>query len=442
VGANPGANLDQLQVPTADLKHYRRNARVGNVDLIAESLQVNGQYRPIVVNRRTSEVLAGNHTLKAARQLGWETIAATFVDVDDEAAARIVLVDNRSNDVAGYDDRALAEILKELDSLAGTGFDAAALDELLASLTPEEKDLDEAERIPATPQADPICKVGDVWLLGEHRLVVGDSTDPDVLAEALDGETAEMVLTDPPYNVAYRGKTSEAMTIDNDDMTPEAFAEFLGKAMRAMYVHAAEGAPIYVFYATAEEIAFRQALVDAGWLYKQNLVWIKDRFVLSRQDYHWQHEPILYGWKPGAAHKWFGGFTPTTVIDDQKPIKDMTKAELRAIVEQAYEQTTTIRADRPARNVDHPTAKPIVLLAKLLENSSRLGTLVLDPFGGSGATLIACDYLGRRAATVELDPVYADVICRRYQEFAGVKPVLAATGEPHDFTPEIDDGDD
>jgi DNA modification methylase len=429
------ADLVELQVPLAGLKPYAKNARLGNVDVIAESLQVNGQYRPIVVNRRTSEVLAGNHTLKAAKQLGWETIAATFVDVDDEAAARIVLVDNRSNDIAVYDDRALAELLQSLEGLDGTGFDQGALDELLASLEPEKKSLEDAENVPE-PRIDaaPVSKVGDTWLLGDHRLVVGDSTDPGVVAEALGGAKAELVLTDPPYNVAYTGKTGDALTIDNDDMSPEAFADFLESVMSAMYGNAVEGAPIYVFYATAEEPAFRQALVDAGWLYKQNLVWIKDRFVLSRQDYHWQHEPILYGWKPGAAHLWFGGFTPTTVIDDAKPIGDMTKAELRAIVEQLQNATTTIRADRPARNIDHPTAKPIVLLAKLLENSSRPGTLVLDPFGGSGSTLIACDYLGRKCGTVELDPVYADVICRRYQDFAGVKPVLEATGEPHDFS--------
>jgi DNA modification methylase len=425
-------NIAELQVPLAELKPYAGNARVGNVDMIAESLEVNGQYRPIVVNRRTNEVLAGNHTLKAAKQLGWETIAATFVDVDDEAAARIVLVDNRSNDVAEYDNRALLDLLQSLDGLDGTGFDQASIDDLVAELFEPEKDLDDAERLPAVSDAEPTSKLGDIWLLGKHRLVVGDATDPGVVAEALGGEMAELVLTDPPYNVDYTGKTGDALKIDNDSMSAEAFGDFLAGAFGAMYANTAEGAPIYVFYATAEEIAFRRELVDAGWLYKQNLVWIKDRFVLSRQDYHWQHEPILYGWKPGAAHAWFGGFTPTTVVDDAKPASQMTKAELRAIVEQI--QTTTIRADRPARSVDHPTAKPIALLARLLENSSRPGSLVLDPFGGSGSTLIACDYLGRTCGTAELDPTYADVICRRYQEFAGIKPVLEATGEPHDFT--------
>jgi DNA modification methylase len=429
-----GANVAELQVDVSDLKPYHRNPRIGHVAAIAESLEQNGQYRPIVVNRRTMEVLAGNHTLKAAKQLGWLTIAATFVDVDDAAAQRIVVADNRLSDIAHNDDRVLAALLQDLDGLTGTGYSDADLAELIAGLAPEPKSLEDAEQIPPTPAAEPTSKLGDVWVLGQHRLVVGDATDADVVGQALDGKPADLVLTDPPYNVAYTGKTADALRIDNDDMSAADFADFLTAALGSMYAHALEGAPIYVFYATAEEIAFRQSLIDAGWLYKQNLVWVKDRFVLSRQDYHWQHEPILYGWKPGAAHAWFGGYTPATVIDDAKPVAEMTKAELRAIVEQI--QTTTIRAERPARSVDHPTSKPVALLAKLMENSSRPGALVLDPFGGSGATLITADYLGRRCGTVELDPVYADVICRRYQEFSGVTPVLEATGKPHDFTPQ------
>lgn len=254
-----------------------------------------------------------------------------------------------------------------------------------------------------------------------------------MLAEALGGAAADLIVTDPPYNVAYTGKTKAALTIDNDDMAAADFADFLLRAYTAMLEVAIEGGAIYVFHADSEQ-AFRRMMVEAGWLQKQCLIWVKHTFVLSRQDYHWQHEPILYGWKPGAAHRWFGGFTPATVIDEQPDLEKLSKAELLDIAKAAYGQTTIVRADKPNASVDHPTAKPVALLAQLIENSSRHGDVVLDPFGGSGATLIACHRTGRRGALVELDPIYADVICRRYQEHTGEKPILNATGEPHDFT--------
>src|SRR5690606_4665875 len=300
--------LDHLRVPVSSLKFYGKNPRRGSVDTIVESLKVNGQYRPIVVNRRTGEVLAGNHTLKAAIQLGWDEVAATFVDVDDDEAARIVLVDNRANDLADYDVDELLELVRSLDDLAGTGYDLSILDEL----DPDPVALTDPDDVPVEPRVAH-SKVGQTWLLGEHRLTIGDSTDPGVLGEALAGGAADLIVTDPPYNVAYQGKTKDALTIDNDDMADADFAEFLLRAYTAMFDVTIEGGPIYVFHADAQ-LAFRQMLVEAGWLQKQCLIWVKNSFVMSRQDYHWQHEPILYGWKPGAAHRWFGGFTPSTVI--------------------------------------------------------------------------------------------------------------------------------
>lgn len=425
------AALASLAVAIDDLQPYGTNPRRGNITTIAESLAEHGQYRPIVVRRETSEVLAGNHTLAAARSLGWTEIAATYVDCDAETAAKIVLVDNRSNDLAGYDDQLLAQILTGLEDLAGTGYDQRDLDELLASLSPDPTALTDPDDVPVLEDA-PISKPGDVWQLGPHRLVVGDATDPDVIRQALDGAPADMVLTDPPYNVDYTGKTADALKIDNDAMGGAAFGAFLAEAYAAMRANTGKGCPIYVFYATAEEINFRTALVDSGWLYKQTLIWVKQHFVMSRQDYHWQHEPILYGWNPGAPHRWFGGYTPTTLVDEQdlQP-EQMSKAQLLAIVQHAYEHTTAIREDRPARSTEHPTAKPVALLARLMENSSRLGDLVLDPFAGSGSTLIAAHGSSRRAALVELDPRYVDVICRRYQAHTGIVPVR--DGDPHDF---------
>lgn len=424
MASQPLTDLQVHRVAIDSLAIYPGNARRGDIDKIADSLQAHGQYRPLIVRRETNEILAGNHTFQAARQLGYQTVLVTYLDgLTDQQARKIVLVDNKTNDVAGYDDHALAQLLAELDGdHSGTGFDEQEIIDLLASLEPEPTQNTDVDDVPEPPTYTPLTKVGDVWELGEHRLVVGDSCDAGVVKAACGDQLADMLLTDPPYNVAYEGGTG--LKIANDAMTPEAFRAFLDKAMRAASANTIAGGACYVFYASVEGPAFRAALHTGGWLYKQDLVWIKDRFVLSRQDYHWQHEPILYGWKPGAAHRWYGGFTPPTVIDDQeRDPRKMTKPELLEIVEQLYAATTAVRADRPARNADHPTSKPVALLVRLLENSSRHGDLVLDPFGGSGSTLIAAHTAGRRCATVELDPRYADVICRRWQAHTGVVPI-------------------
>ncbi len=424
-------SLLELAVDVAELVPYRTNPRRGDVGRIAESLEANGQYRPIVVRRSTNEVLAGNHTLLAARQLGWPKVAATFVDVDDDQAARIVLVDNRTNDLAGYDDDLLLELLQSIPDLGGTGFTSSELDELLNAAGQEPEKRTDPDDVPLPPRKR-VSRDGDVWQLGPHRLVVGDSTDPAVVALACDGVKADLVVTDPPYNIDYQGGTAEAMTIANDSMDDDAFLAFLRAAYAAALSSTKRGGPIYVFHAISESGNFKQGMLDAGWRYAQTLVWVKDRFVLSRQDYNWQHEACLYGWKPGAAHRWFGGFSTSTVLGDgPKAAKDMSKAELVAIVEQVLAASDVLEADKPTANDVHPTMKPVELVARLVENSSRAGDLVLDPFGGSGSTLIACHGTRRRAALVEVDPRYADVICRRYQEHTGVVPLR--DGKPHDF---------
>lgn len=431
------ATLQDLAVPIDQLVPYGSNPRRGNVEVIAESLRVNGQYRPVVARTGTNEVLAGNHTLAAARHLGWDQIAATFVDCDDEQAKRIVLVDNRANDLAEYDNEALAQLLAELPSLDGTGFDQDAVDELVAMLEAAKGDpeqLTDPDDVPDEPEK-PVSQEGDVWLLGTHRLAVGDGTDPDVVAKACGGRLANAYITDPPYNVAYEGKTSDALTIENDSMSDDQFEEFLAGLFTAALAHTRKGGPAYVFHADSAGLAFRSAFVKSGWALKQVLVWIKDQFVLGRQDHQWQHEPILYGWKPGAAHSWFGGRALTTLLDDQPAnFADMRKDELVALLRAIFAETTAIRAARPRRNGEHPTMKPVALLNLLLDRSTRTGDLVLDTCAGSGSILIACHHQRRVAALVELDPKYADVICRRYQEHTGTTPILEATGEPHDFT--------
>ena len=406
------ATLSKLVVPIEGLVPYGKNPRRGDVDAIAESLTVNGQYKPIVVRAGSNEVLAGNHTLKAARQLGWDKIAVTFVDVDDDGAARIVLVDNRTNDVATYDEAALAELLSSLPDLTGTGFGAADLDEMLGIKPDALNDSDDTPE----PPAEPVSVLGDVWVLGKHRVVCGDATDVTAYDALLEGSLADMIWTDPPYNVAVTGGTHDPRdtknhgkgpSIQNDSMSDGDFRDFLSSSFASMWLHIREGGTIYVCHADSEGINFRCAFQDAGFFLHECLIWVKQNFVFGRSDYHWQHEPILYGWKLGKGHDFYG----------------------------ERNQSTTWEIDRPMRSsMDHPTQKPIALPSKALANNTKPGNLVLDPFGGSGSTLIACHDTGRVARLIELDPRYVDVICRRYQEHTGDKPVLESTGEPHDFT--------
>jgi DNA modification methylase len=375
-------------VTLSRLKPYARNPRRGNVEAIKESLEQNGQYRPIVVNRPTMEVLAGNHTLLAAEELGWSEIAVTFVDVDPDRAKRIVLADNRTNDLAAYDDEALAELLLELPSLEGTGYDQAALDELLDELAPPPL---EEEEVPAAP-AEPRTRPGDLYELGPHRLICADAREPSTYDRLLGGERPRLVWTDPPYGVSYEGKTRARLRIQYDG--GGGLRELLEASFAAIDAALAPGAPLYVAAPGGPlGLTFGAAFCEAGWLLRQTLVWVKDAMVLGRSDYHYAHEQILYGYKPGPGRLGRGG--RGWHGDDS--------------------QTTVLEFDRPRASREHPTMKPPELVESCLRNSSRRREAVLDPFAGSGSTLIACERAGRRARLVELDPGYCDVICARYE---------------------------
>jgi len=342
-------------------------------------------------------VIWGNMRLLAARDLGWTTIPVLRVDLDRERARVWALRDNRA--YGEWDEPALAELLAELAAegidLALTGFSGKDLDRILAGLV-EEKDLDEA---PALPAGEPDSQPGQIYELGRHRLRCGDARDPDAIAELTNGVPVSVVLTDPPYGVSYTGKTTAALRIENDD--PEGLQTLLGAAFVAADVVLEPSGRFYVF-APAGPLGteFRLAIRDTGWQLHQTLVWVKNSIVLGHCDYHYQHEDLLYGWKPGpgrpgrgrhAGSRWFGGNA----------------------------QSSALFFDRPARSSEHPTMKPVGLLAALLQNSSRRGDVVLDPFAGSGSTLIACEQLGRRCLAVELDPRYCDVVRNRYQEIVG-----------------------
>ena len=383
-----------LTRPIAELKPYPGNARRGNVEAIKRSLEVNGQYRPIVVNRRTDQVLAGNHTLLAAKELGWTEIAVTYVDVDEEGARRIVLADNRTNDLATYDDGDLAALLGDLEDFDGTGFAQEDLDALLDDLEGRPDPAEEED--PPPPPSEPRSRPGDLYVLGRHRLICGDARDPAVYARLLGEERVDLLWTDPPYGVNYEGKTSEALRIDGD--TETGLRDLLDGAFGFADLVMKRGARIYVCHPSGgRSLAFIEAFVARGWLLRQQLVWVKDTLVLGHSDYHWRHEPILYGNRPGRGRIGRGG---TGWYGDDA-------------------QTTVLEVARPTASREHPTMKPTALIEICLRNSTSRSHLVLDPFAGSGSTLIACEQTGRGARCIEIDPGYCDVIVARFEAGGG-----------------------
>lgn len=431
-------DLTPHDLPLADLTLLPGNPRQGDIGAVSESMRVNGVYQPIIVNKgtktgRPNEIIAGNHRAQAAKALGHKTIPAIVLDLTDEEAKRIALADNRTSDLADYDNQALLLMLQSLPDLAGTGYDGDDLDALLADIESEAPTaLTDPDDAPTVPEK-PISRDGDLWELGPHRLAVGSGTDPAVVALATGGATAAAYITDPPYVVSYTGRTKDALTIQNDDMEDAAFENFLEELFTAAAGQLEAGSGTYVFYASSRAVPFINALNQSGLLFKQNLVWVKNTLILGRQDYNWQHEPILYGWKAGAAHRWYGDFDKTTLVQDDAPdVGKMKKDDLAALVKDLLDGSDVLRFAKPARNGEHPTMKPVDLLSRLITNSTRRGQIILDTCAGSGSIMIAAHHTDRVAHMVELDPRYADVICRRWQEHTGQQP--RRDGIPVDFT--------
>jgi ParB/Sulfiredoxin domain len=324
-------------IPTDSLRPHPDNPRRGNVAAICESLERNGQYRPLVVNRQTMEVLCGNHTLRAARELGWEKIAVTFVDVDSEQAKRILLVDTRTNDRATYDLEALLEVLQGLDDLGGTGYDDRYVRELVDELSPAPLAEDEPPPLPAEPET----RAGDLYLLGDHRLLCADAREPESYARLLGNEQADLLWTDPPYGIAYQGKTKDGLRIANDGAA--GLEALLAESFAAADAALAPDARLYVAHPAGKlALTFGAAFVGQGWRLRQTLVWVKDAFVLGRSDWHYRHEPIYYGHKPAdrrigrGAKGWYGDNAQDSVLEVARP-----------------------RASR-----DHPTMKPPELVER------------------------------------------------------------------------------
>ncbi len=399
-----------------DLIPYERNSRTHSeeqIEKVVASIKEFGWTNPILIDEEQG-IIAGHGRLEAAKRLGMKEVPVLVLTGLTEAQKRAyIIADNKLALEAGWDEDLLKEELEWLTahdySSEVTGYDEKEIQALLSFESEAESDeensevVDEAESeqpeikdaeiIPVPPV--PKTRSKDIWILGVHRLMCGDSTDEADVAKLMGGGRVNLYLTDPPYNVAYTGKTADALTIQNDKMDDESFRTFLHKAFKAADMVLLPGGVFYVWHADSEGFNFRGACRDVGWTVRECLIWSKNSMVLGRQDYQWKHEPCLYGWKEGAAHAWYSDRSQTTVLE----------------------------FDKPVRNASHPTMKPVDLFAYLIQNSSKEGDIVLDSFGGSGTTIIACEGLKRQACVMELDPAYCDVIIRRWQDATGQKAV-------------------
>ena len=401
---NPADKVEQW--PIDKLIPYAKNSRTHSEEQVAQiaaSIKEWGFTTAVLVDESGS-IIAGHGRLMAARKLGLTSLPVMVAkDWTDAQKRAYVIADNKLALNAGWDNDLLALELGELGDL---GFDlelTGFTDEEIKALMPVEvtEGLTDPDEAPPLPD-NPVTRPGDVWVMGKHRLLCGDSTSIDDLAKLCEGQMVDMWLTDPPYNVAYEGGTKEKLTIQNDSMGDDQFRQFLRDAYTAADTVMKAGAVFYIWHADSEGYNFRGAAKDAGWTVRQCLIWKKSSLVLGRQDYQWQHEPCLYGWKDGAGHLW---------ASDRK-------------------QTTILEFDKPARNGEHPTMKPVALFEYQLLNNTKGGDIVLDSFGGSGTTLIAAEKNGRVARLMELDPKYCDVIVKRWQDFTGKIATHAETGQP------------
>ena len=393
------------QRSVSDLIPYARNSRTHSdeqVAQIAASIKEFGWTNPILVDAE-GVVIAGHGRLMAARKLGYtEVPTIELSEMTETQKKAYVIADNRLALNAGWDNEMLTielnELLADGYALDILGFET---NELNALLEPDViEGLTDEDAVPEVGP-DSITKSGDIWLLGKHRLMCGDSTSMEHLAKLTNGQMVDMWLTDPPYNVAYEGKTKDSLTIQNDSMGDDQFRQFLRDSYTAADTVMKPGAVFYIWHADSEGYNFRGACHDAGWKVRQCLIWKKSSMVLGRQDYHWKHEPCLYGWKEGAGHLW---------ATDRK-------------------QTTILEFERPSRNKEHPTMKPVALFEYQMLNNTKGGDIVLDSFGGSGTTMIAAEKNGRIANVMELDPKYCDVIVKRWEDFTGKKAVLEERDE-------------
>ena len=420
------------KVAIGELKPNPNNPRIIKDDKFKKLVQSikdlpeMAEVRPIVVNT-DMVVLGGNMRLKAMREAGWKDVPIEVVDWDEDKQRQFIIKDNVSGGEWDWD---MLANEWDADELNEWGLDLPEFEQV-QELEAEEDDYE----MPDEVQTDIV--LGDLFEIGEHRLLCGDSTQTDTWEKVMNGCLADMVMTDPPYNVDYASKNKMLnysdkgnriqTDIENDKMDGDSFYQFLYDFYTALGAYTKAGGSWYVWYSEAEGINFRKALIDSGILLKQNLVWVKNNIVLGRQDYQNKHESCLYGWKEGAAHYFVDNRTKTTVIEDNVNIAKLTKEQMKKMLTEILSEktpTTVLRADKPHKSVEHPTMKPILLIAPLIQNSSKEGWIVSDAFLGSGSTMVAAHQLNRKCYGMELDPKYCQVIVDRMRK---LDPTLTIT---------------
>ena len=422
------AKIDGVQeVRLADLVPYERNAKqhsAEQVQKIADSIKEFGFLSPVLIDR-AGNIIAGHGRVMAAKSLGMKTVPAVYIEGLTETQRRAyILADNKLTELGGWD---ASLVSSELDDLKASGFaidlTGFSIDDIIIdeSAAPEftEEELDDLK----ARVKDPIIKPGEVWQLGAHRLMCGDSTKAEDVAKLMGGEQADLLLTDPPYGVDYEGKTKDKLKIENDSASETEQIAFLSAAFRNAYNSMKPGAAYYCWCVMPQK-AFHLALEASGLKPHQLLIWVKNAMVFGKQDYQWRHEPCFYGWKEGGAHYFIDVRSFTTVEDDLDRISREKAIER---LKELSSFTSAIYEDKPVRSELHPTMKPVELFKKQIRNSSRPGDLVLDLFAGSGTSIIAAEEMDRRCFAMEYDPVYADVIIRRWVEATGqiAKPAEA-----------------
>ena len=401
-----------------DLKPYKRNPRKndGAVDAVAASIKEFGFKVPIVIDA-DGEIIAGHTRFKAAKKLGLKEVPCIIADdLTPDQIKAFRLADNKTAELADWDFELLQLELSDIQlDMTDFGFDTTL---------PGEAYEDNYE---PEPPEEPKAKLGDMYKLGAHTLLCGDATSALSYTNLGEGALFDLLLTDPPYNVDYEGKTKDKLKIENDKKDDASFFEFLSDAFENAAEALKPGGDWYIFHADNEGENFCRAAREKLGKVRQCLVWNKNTIVFGRQDYQGKHEPCLYGWKEGAAHYFVDDRTQATVYEDKGiDLKKLKKDEAIKLLQDIFsdkQSTTVINEDKPARSAEHPTMKPVKLIARLIRNSTRPGETVLDPFGGSGSTLIACEQLGRVCATLELDPKFWVVMIARWGELTGEKAV-------------------
>jgi len=396
--------MELIKKKVSELIPYINNSRTHSEEQIIQlisSIKEFGFTNPILLAPDNS-IIAGHGRLQAVKRLGYEEVSCIVISgLTKTQIKALIIADNQLALNAGWD---LEKLSVEVEGLQDEDFNIDILgfnNDFIKDLLKKDEGLTDQD---AVPEAKLIAKskLGDIWLLGKHKLMCGDSTTQDVL-KLFKEQKADLYLTDPPYNVNYEGKTKDKLTIKNDKQDDETFKLFLTNAFTNAFNVLKLGASFYIWHSDSEGLVFRKSLIDSGFKLRQTLIWAKNSMVMGRQDYHWQHEPCLYGWKEGSSHSWYS---------DRK-------------------QTTLLNFDRPTASKLHPTMKPVELMSYLIKNSSKQEDIIFDSFLGSGTTIISCEILQRICYGLEFDPLYCDVIIDRWQQFTGKEAIHEQSGKKY-----------